>query len=366
MKNERGARPTLRDVARSVGVDVSTVSRVLNGHATVGRIAPETAQRVRLIAERLGYRGNTVARALRTGRTLIIGMVIPDIANLYQARIARGAEDALTVEGYSLLISSTDNNLERSRRQILAMVSAQTEGILYGVARLDDDVLDEIVAAETPVVLFNRQTEDGRASAVLPDNHAGIRLAVRHLVELGHRSIVHVAGPADISSGVARRAAFDEALREYGLTGQSEPAGRHTEDEGLRVTGLLLDRVPDATAVIAANDRLALGAIDALRSSGLDCPGNVSVVGFNDMLYADRVSPPLTTVRVPQYDLGHRAASLLLETIKDPDRQPVTEFIAPDLIVRGSTAAPRPPRTARRGPDRPAVRALRPRPRLPG
>lgn len=341
MQKERGARPTLRDIARSVGLDQSTVSRVLNGHAAVGRISPETARRVELIAERLGYRGNTVARALRTGRTLIIGMVIPDIANLYQARIARGAEDALAVDGYSLLISSTDDNLERSRRQISAMISAQAEGILYGVARLDDAVLEEILDSGTPVVLFNRQAQEERVSAVLPDSRAGIRLAVHHLVELGHREIVHVAGPAGISSGVARKTAFDAALGEYGLTGESEPAQRHTEKEGYRVAQVLLDRVPGATAVIAANDRLALGAIDALRARGLDCPGDVSVVGFNDMPYADRVTPPLTTIRVPQYDLGYRAASLLLERIKDPDRQPVTELIPLELVLRGSTRAPR-------------------------
>jgi LacI family transcriptional regulator len=342
MSRKPGARPTLRDVARSVGLDASTVSRILNGHAAAGRISPETEQRVLRSAELLGYRGNTVARALRTGRTLIIGMVIPDVANLYQAMIARGAEDAFAVGGYSLLISSTDNDLTRSRRQIVAMLSAQTEGILYGVARLTgDDVLEEILDWGTPVVQFNRMTEEQGVSAVVPDSRAGIHLGVRHLVELGHRDVVHVAGPVLVSTGVARRRAFDEALAEYGLKGESEPTGRHTESEGYRATQALLDRVPDVTAIVAGNDRLALGAIDALRARGLDCPADVSVVGFNDMPYADRVAPPLTTVHVPQYDLGRRAAGLLLETIKDPARPPVTELVPPELVVRDSTAAPR-------------------------
>lgn len=353
MRRKPGARPTLRDVARSVGLDASTVSRVLNGHAAAGRISPETEERVLRIAERLGYRGNTVARALRTGRTLIIGMVIPDVANLYQAQIARGAEDALAGGGYSLLISSTDNDLERSRRQIVAMLSAQIEGLLYGVARLEnDEVLDEILDWGTPLVQFNRRTEGGSISAVVPDSHAGTCLGVRHLVELGHRDLVHVGGPVQVSTGVVRRTAFDEALAEYGLTGENEPAERHTEREGYRVAQALLDRVPGATAIIAANDRLALGAIDALRDRGLDCPADVSVVGFNDMPYADRVTPPLTTIHVPQYELGRRAASLLLETIKDPERPPVTELMPPELVVRGSTAPPHPRRQAPAGATR--------------
>lgn len=319
----------------------STVSRILNGQAAAGRIAPETERRVRLTAQRLGYRGNTIARALRTKRMPIVGMVVPDIANLYQARITRGAEDTLAVGGYSLLLASTDNNDERARRQVLAMINVQTDGILYGVARLRDPILEEILDSGTPVVLFNRTIDGDRVSAVLPDSSAGTDIAVRHLVDLGHRRIVHVAGPADVSTGIARQSAFDDTLRGFGLSGDSECADRYTEAEGRRVAQALLDRVPEATAIVAANDRLALGAIDAVHAQGLDCPAGVSVVGFNDMLYADRVSPPLTTVRIAQHDVGRRAASLLLETMREPNRRPVSEVVPPELVVRGSTAPPR-------------------------
>ena len=334
---ERMSRPTLRDVARAVGLHESTVSRILNGQASDGRIRPETEERVKAAAQELGYQGNTLARALRTGRTMTIGMVLPDIANLYFARITRAAQDVLTASGHSLLVSSTGSDPESARRQVQAMISARVEGILYADVHLHDEVLDFIVASGTPVVLVNRLSEDAAVSSVCPDNAAGTEMAVRHLYDLGHRVMVQVSGPEDISSGAARRDAFHRTLKTLGLSGVSEAADRHTEDEGRRVTSMLLDQVPDATAVVAANDRLALGALDVIDARGKRCPDDISVVGFNDMLYAGRLSPALTTIRVPQSQLGRRVAEVLLETIRNPTRAPTTEVLDCELIVRGST-----------------------------
>lgn len=319
---------------------VSTVSRVLNGQAAAGRITAETEQRIREAALRLGYRRNTVARALRTGRTRVVGMVVPDVANLYQAGITRGAGDTLFVEEYSLLLASTDDDLKHADAQVSAMLSAQAEGLLYGVARGEDPVLVGIVDSGAPVVLFNRDSTTVTVSAVLPDDRTGARLAIDHLLTLGHRHIVHVGGPEDVSSTVNRLRAFEEALSEADLTGGRGFALRHTEEEGYRITLELLEELPDTTAVLAANDRLALGAIDALRDTGRSCPDDVSVVGFNDMPYSGRFSPALTTVRISQYDLGSMAASLLLETIRDPNRSPELKLVAPDLVVRASTGRP--------------------------
>jgi LacI family transcriptional regulator len=325
-------------VATEAGVHVSTVSRVLNDQAAAGRITPETEERIREVAARLGYRRNTIARALRTGRTLVVGMVVPDVANLYQAGITRGAGDVLYGEGYSLILASTDDDPEHARYQVSAMLGVQAEGLMYGVARADDPVLAGIMDEGTPVVLFNRAAPGLDVSAVLPDDHAGTSQAVEHLLSLGHERMVHVGGPEDVSSTVNRLEAFEETLQRAGLGGGHDFAQRHTEEEGRRVTMGLLETRPDTTAVVAANDRLALGAIDAIRSTGRSCPADVSVVGFNDMPYSDRFSPPLTTVRISQYELGTRAARLLLETIADPGRDPETQLVATELVVRGSTA----------------------------
>ncbi|HEX6300386.1 MAG TPA: LacI family DNA-binding transcriptional regulator [Acidimicrobiia bacterium] len=332
--------PTLRDVAREAGVHVSTVSRVLNDQAAAGRITPDTEERIREAARRLGYRRNTIARALRTGRTLVVGMVIPDIANLYQAGITRGAGDILYADGFSLILASTDDDPEHARTQVSAMLGVQAEGLMYGVAREDDEVLAGLVEESVPVVLFNRTVDTPGVSAVLPDDHTGTRLAVEHLLSLGHRNIVHVGGPEDVSSTVNRLGAFEATLKSAGLTGSHGFAHRHIEEEGYRVTRALLEELPETTAVLAANDRLALGAIDAIRDSGRICPDDVSVVGFNDMPYGNRFSPPLTTVRISQYDLGSMAARLLLETIADPGRPAETQLAPAELVIRDSTAPP--------------------------
>jgi LacI family transcriptional regulator len=330
--------PTLRDVAREAGVHVSTVSRVLNGQAAAGRITPDTEERIREVAFRLGYRHNTIARALRTGRTLVVGMLVPDVGNLYQAGITRGAGDVLYAGGYSLILASTDDDPSHAESQVAAMLGVQADGLMYGVARENDPVLAGIVAQGIPVVLFNRGADLQGVSAVLPDDHAGTRMAVDHLLSLGHRHVVHVGGPEAVSSTVNRLAAFETLLHAAGLIASHRLARRHTEEEGHRVTRELLEERPETTAVLAANDRLALGAIDAIRDSGRSCPDDVSVVGFNDMPYSDRFSPSLTTVRISQYELGGRVARLLLETIADPGRPPETQLVTPELIVRESTA----------------------------
>jgi LacI family transcriptional regulator len=333
--------PTLRDVAREAGVHVSTVSRVLNNQAAAGRITPDTEERIRETAQRLGYRRNTIARALRTGRTLVVGMVVPDVANLYQAGITRGAGDVLYEDGYSLILASTDDDPDHAESQVSAMLGVQAEGLMYGVAREDDAVLAGIIDEGIPVVLFNRAANIPGVSAVLPDDHTGTRLAVEHLLSLGHTKIVHVGGPENVSSSVNRLGAFEDVLRVAGLTGGHHFALRHIEEEGDRVTRILLEEWPDTTAVLAANDRLALGAIDAIVASGRSCPEDVSVVGFNDMPYSDRFSPPLTTIRISQYELGARTARRLLETIADPGMPAETQLVAPELVVRGSTAPAR-------------------------
>ncbi|MFP3913271.1 MAG: LacI family DNA-binding transcriptional regulator [Actinomycetota bacterium] len=334
----RRGGPTLRDIAREAGVHVSTVSRILNGQAAAGRITPQTEERIREIAERLGYRRNTVARALRTRRTLVVGMVVPDVSNLHQAGITRAAGDALTEGGYSLLLASSGDDLERARSQVAAMLGAQVDGLLYGVAREEDPVLRRVVDSGTPVVLFNRGAGD--LPSVLPDDGLGIRQAVEHLLELGHRRIVYVGGAEDVASNINRMAAFDSVLAEAALEGGHALAGRFTEEEGSRVMAQLLEGGAEMTAVVAGNDRLALGVIDAIGDAGLACPGDISVVGFNDMPYADRVSPPLTTVRVPIHDVGHRAASLLLDLIGNPQAAPRHILVQPQLVRRDSTGPP--------------------------
>jgi LacI family transcriptional regulator len=298
---------------------------------------------VRAAAERLGYRVNRMARALKTRRSLAIGMLLPDITNPFFPPVVKGAEDALADAGYTLVLANTDNDESKERVQLGGMLQSQVDGLLIATARRRGSALEQLRAGPVPMVLVNRTLDRGGVSAVIPDDLGSMSLAVRHLHELGHRRIGHVAGPGSTSTGSRRAKGFSDAMRELGLpAGRMARAKQFTEKEGCRAAATLLRREPSLTAIVAANDLLALGTLDAAAAAGLDCPGDLSIVGMNDMPLSDRVQPPLTTIRVGEYELGRQAARLLLAHIEQPDREPETVLITPELVVRESSAKPVP------------------------
>ena len=338
--------PRLKDVAEAAGVHVSTASRALN-ERTAALLNPRTLERVREAADGLGYRVNGMARALKTQRSLSIGMVIPDITNPFFPPAVRGAEDVLDEAGYSLLLSSTDNDPGKASRQVAAMLEGQVDGLLLAMARREDPLVNELRAGGTPLVLVNRTIDRGGVSAVVPDDFHGALEAVEHLYGLGHRRLAFVGGPVSTSNGARRRASFEQTVQRLGLPDTTElevPA--FDEAAGYAAAQSLLAERPEITGVVAGNDLLAIGVIAAAAELGRRCPDDLSVVGFNDMLLAGRLQPPLTTIRIPQYDVGMRAAELLLALVHDPRRSPETVLISGELIVRGSTA---PPPVRRRG-----------------
>jgi LacI family transcriptional regulator, galactose operon repressor len=230
------------------------------------------------------------------------------------------------------------------------MRARQVDGFISATARLDRELLAEVASAVTPLVLVNRSLEDGSVPSVTVNDRRGIRLAVEHVAGLGHTRIGHVGGPQDLSTGHRRHLGFLEAMRDAGLPEGHVRLGRgFVEDEGARVCAELLDAASDLTAIVAANDRLAIGCYDALEARGLRCPEDISVVGFNDMPFIDRLRPPLTSVRVPQREIGTVAADLLLQRLADDARTADEILLEPGLIVRGSTASPRARASSRRG-----------------
>ena len=324
-------------------VHPGTVSRALNAD-TRSLVNEETAERVLRAAEELGYRPNPIARGLKTNRSYTIGVLIPDITNPLFPPILRGIEDRLGEAGYTSLIVNTDNDADRERSHIEAMRARQVDGFISATARLDRELLAEAAAAEKPLVLVNRSLEDGSAPAVTVDDAFGIRLAVEHIAGLGHKRIGHVSGPQNLSTGHRRYLGFVEAMTDAGLEVQREYvrfSKWFTEDEGARVCAELLDAAAELTAIVAANDLLALGCYDALEERGLRCPEDISIVGFNDMPFVDRLHPPLTTVRVPQREIGTVAADLMLQRLTDDGDAASQILLEPTLVVRGSTAPPR-------------------------
>jgi LacI family transcriptional regulator len=334
--------PTLRDVAREAGVHPATASRALNP-ATRPLVNRETASRVVRVAESLGYRPNPIARSLKTSRSATVGLVIPDLTNPLFPPIVRGIEDVLGPAGYNAWLVNTDNDPVREESLIDSLRSRQVEGLIVATARLQHPLLDQLHAAGVRMVLINRRTTNADLPSVTGDDATGITTAVAHLADLGHRRIAHLAGPQNTSTGLVRHRAFQQALRDHGLAEDPAliaPCAAWSEDEGARALRELLDAKQDFTAVIAGNDLLALGCYDVFAERGISCPRDLSVVGFNDMPFIDKLSPPLTSVRVPHYELGSEAARMLLDALQDPNRHARSLLLPLTLIRRQSTGPP--------------------------
>ena len=341
---------TLRDVAAAARVHPATASRALNPDTRI-LVSEETARRVTEAAAALGYRPNPVARSLRTRRSHTIGVIIPDLNNPLFPPMVRGLEDRLTAAGYVALLGNSDGDNGKEQAIFEQMRARHVDGFVLATAHADDAVLAEAARAELPVVLMNRLDPDHDFSSVSVDNEQGMRMSVAHLVALGHTRIAHIAGPRQVSTGEGRRRGYYEGLKTAGLTPDEDlvvSAAGFTVEEGTRCCRELLRRRDGGgfTAIAVANDMLAVGCFAALDEAGLGCPDDLSLVGFNDMPFVDRLRPPLTTIRFPHYQLGTEAAGLLLDRVDSHDAPVKILYLAPELVIRGSTAPPGPGRPA--------------------
>jgi LacI family transcriptional regulator len=334
---------TLKDVARRAGVHAATASRALNPETRL-LVSDATARRVLDAAAALGYRPNAVARSLRTRRSNTIGVLIPDLNNPLFPPMVRGLEDRLAADGYVTLIGNTDGRLDREQQVFEQMRARHVDGYALATARLHSPLLDEAVRDGLNVVLMNRISDDYSFPSVSVDNERGVRMAVAHLTELGHTRIACVAGPQGLSTGLNRYRGFLAGMHAAGLSvqpGLVAFAEAFSIEEGHRCAREILAARPGCTALAAGNDMLAVGCYAAIEEAGLDCPADISVVGFNDMPFIDRLRPPMTTVAFPHYQLGTEAAGMLLDRLNGTQSPVKIMYLSPDLVVRGSTAAVR-------------------------
>jgi LacI family transcriptional regulator len=330
----------LRDVANLAGVHPATASRALNPETRL-LVSEETANRVLAAAVQLGYRPNAVARSLRTRRSRTIGVLIPDLNNPLFPPIVRGLEDRLDADGYVALIGNTDGDDAREQRVFEQMRARHVDGYVLATAHLSNPLLEEAVRSGPPVVLMNRVAADYSLPAVTVDNERGVKMVINHLLSLGHHKIACVAGPQDLSTGLARYRGFQAAMATAGLEVPRRRvafARSFTVEEGRRCAAEMLAADDGFTAVVAGNDMLAVGCYRALDHAGLHCPENVSVVGFNDMPFTDMLRPPLTTIAFSHYQVGTEAAQLLLDRLNGDRGAVKVLYLAPELVIRSSTA----------------------------
>lgn len=333
--------PKLSDVAAAANVHPSTASRALNPDLA-GRLSPSVVERVRKVADELGYSRNAIAASLRMQASRMVGVIVPDLTNTMFPPMFRGIEDRLGLEGYHAMLANSDFRAAKEQAIIDTYLDRRMDGIILASAHLEDEARLTELRRKVPLVLMNRESE-APVTAVISDDKEGVRQMFGHLFGLGHRRIAHIGGPQDTSTGRARRAAFLALAAEAGLA--TDPrldviAEAFTEPEGYRCTRHLLETGAPPSAILAANDWLAVGAIRALEEVGLSCPREVSVTGFNDMPFVDRMRPPLTTVRIPHYRMGYEAADQLLAALQTPGLAPRRVVLPPAAILRGSTAAP--------------------------
>jgi DNA-binding LacI/PurR family transcriptional regulator len=326
----RTPRATIDDVARAAGVAPSTVSRAFS---RPGRVSFQTSERIHRIAAELGYRTDSLARALPTGPTSMIALAISDITNPFYNEIIRGAQVAASEAGYTILLADTQESGAHERK-VLERAASTVEGIVLASTRMSDSAI-RMTAKQRPVIVLNRAVSD--VPCVITDNPRGTRRAVEHLAELGHRRITYLAGPEASWADGTRWRSLREAALELELHVRRVGPVPPTVAGGARAAAEFADN--PTSAVIAYNDRVAIGAIRALTSMGARIPQDVSVIGFDNIFAAELVTPPLTTVAAPLGAMGRTAVGNLLAIVRGARPRAQAPVTLPcRLIVRESTA----------------------------
>jgi LacI family transcriptional regulator len=330
-------KPTIRDVAKLANVSISTVSRVMNSPETV---VEHKRIRVLEVIEQLRYQPNALARGLISKKSNTIAALIPDIRNPFYSGVIRGMEDAAKQFGYSLLICNTDRNQKHLISYFENFYEKQIDGILFVSDTVYPDYYDAMRRFQFPVVLVCTHALEYNLSSVRVDDEQASYEAISYLIKSGHRKLGMVCFTLTESiNGAPRYQGFQRALREYGL----EECNRNVEfagnwfEEAYEATARLMDRCPDLTAIFSTSDEFALGTISQLADRGISVPGQVSVIGFDDIRFAHMTIPKLTTVAQPVYDIGFKSVSILNDEILNGQTEVIREILPHHLVLREST-----------------------------
>jgi DNA-binding LacI/PurR family transcriptional regulator len=329
----------IKDVAREAGVSTATVSHVINNTRFV---SDEVRARVLEAIERCDYYPNAQARSLASGRSHTLGLLVSDLVNPFFPELVKSIETAAFERGYDVVLANTNYEAERTSNYVRRIIERKVAGVALMTSELDTALIDELARRDVCVVFLDLGSAGAHMSNLVVNYAIGIKEAIQHLVSLGHRKIAYISGPVRLRSAAKRREAFSKCVSK--MLPRTSPAiyeGDFKIEGGRRAASEMIERGRLPTAVMAANDMMALGAMQELRAAGLRIPQDISIVGFDDIAFASLTDPPLTTICLPRMELGRRAVEALMTTIEHPDRQGVEIHIPTYLIMRGSTAPAR-------------------------
>lgn len=337
--------PTIRDVARLAGVSIASVSAVANGRQTA---SPEVRRKVEKAMKALDYHPDHLARSLKTGRSRVIGMIIPDLTNPFFVELMCGAEEMARTAGYSVIFSNSNENPAQERENLAMLYSQRVGGVVLACSD-GHAAYDRLTARRFPIVFIDRLPASGfHGRAVIVDNVGAAYEATRHLVKLGHVDIAIIAGRTDLSVGIERIEGFRKAMQEAYLPIQEAyfRQGDFSWESGYRCAMELLDLPKPPTAIFPCNNKMTLGLMRALTERGVQCPEYVSVLAFDDFPWTSHFQPRLTAVAQPSHEMGKRAVELLLSALdveSEREREPADTVVVlkAELRERQSTGPPR-------------------------
>ncbi|WP_330290854.1 LacI family DNA-binding transcriptional regulator [Streptomyces sp. NBC_00576] len=330
---------SIKDVAAEAGVSVATVSRVLNDHPSVSE---DARARVLAAVEALGYRPNALARSLRTDQTRTLGLVISDVMNHYFTTLARSVEEEARALGYSVIIGNADERPDLQDHHVRTLLDRRIDGLLVSPTDGGSPLMLDTARGGTPMVFVDRWIPGVDVPVVRADGRQAVRDLVAHLHGLGHRRLAIIAGPAATTTGSERVEAFREALAEYGLPLPDAYIGQgdFQAESGRRVTDAFLGLAEPPEVVFAADNLMALGALDAVRARGMRVPQDIALAAFDDIPWFVHTDPPVTAIAQPTGELGRAAVRALVDMIEGRSPQSVT--LAAHLVVRRSCGEPAP------------------------
>lgn len=326
---------TISEVAKEANVSRATVSHVINNTRFVSE---ETRQRVEQAINELGYRPNVLARSLRLGETLTLGLILPDSSNTFFAEIGRSIEIAAFESGYSVILCNSGEDPDKESLYIDILTKKQVDGIILVPTCIHYDAIRSLKKLQVPIVLMDRELTDLALDTVLVDNLMGGLIATRYLTSLGHRRIGCIAGPSSINPSAQRLLGYQQALKEAGIPFDKSLVriGEFSALSGWSRGNDLLSMSKPPTAIFACNDMMAIGLLRAAHEKGIRVPEDLSLIGFDDIEPVSFTIPPLTTIAQPKIEISEKAIKFLIQRINNPQRDPQYEILPVSLVIRDS------------------------------